>query len=218
MKLPFLGRRTEDSSVAVADSDAVQRHSRAFDAAIESLLTHERRRVLDFGAAAGENVAFFSEVGCKLEILDLYPQLVERPDRLARTHEPFAIGHLIRTILDERPGQAAGRTAQFDLLLVWDLLDFLSREQIRGLAEGIEPYVETGTRLMAQVSYLGTVPATPRTIKIQDRTTLLVSSQPGQRPSPRYAEPQLLKVLPGWEVEHCFLQRDGFREYVFVRR
>ena len=191
----------------------------AFDAGIEFLLTRERRRVLDFGAASGENVAFFSEVGCKLEILDLYPQLVERPDRLARTHEPFAIGHLIRTILESRPGQNEdGTTDPFDLLLAWDLFDFLSPEQIRGLGEGIEPYVQDGTRLMAQVSYLGTVPATPRTIKIQDRTTLKVASRPGQRHSPRYAEPQLLKVLPGWEVERCFLQRDGFREYLFVRR
>lgn len=218
MRLPFLGRRNSESGTAVADVDAPERHSRAFDAAIECLLGRERRRVLDFGAAAGENVTFFSEVGCKLEILDLYPQLVERPDRLARTHEPFAIGHLIRSILEARPGHAKGSPESFDLLLAWDLFDFLSPEQIRGLGEGIEPYVRNGTRLMAQVSYLGTVPAVPRTIKIKDRGTLWVSSRNGQRPSPRYAEPQLLKVLPGWEVERCFLQRDGFREYLFVRR
>lgn len=218
MKLPFLGRRNSGSAAEIPDRDAVARHSRAFDASIEFLLTRERRRVLDFGAAAGENVAFFSDVGCKLEILDLYPQLVERPDRLARTHEPFAIGHLIRTILESRPGHDDDTPDAFDLLLAWDLFDFLSPEQIRGLGEGIEPYVQAGTRLMAQVSYLGTVPATPRTIKIKDRTTLRVSTRPGQRPSPRYAEPQLLKVLTGWEVERCFLQRDGFREYLFVRR
>ena len=219
MKLPFLGRRNVGTATAVSEGGAEDRHSRAFDAAVEFLLTRERRRVLDFGAAAGENVAFFSEVGCKLEILDLYPQLVERPDRLARTHEPFAIEHLIRSILEARPGHDEnGPGDTFDLLLTWDLFDFLSPEQIRGLSEGIEPYTEVGTRLMAQVSFLGTVPTTPRSIKIQDHQTLRISSQPGQRPSPRYAEPQLLKVLPGWEVERCFLQRDGFREYLFVRR
>lgn len=160
---------------------------------------------------------FFSKVGCQLEILDLYPQLIERPDRLARTHEAFAIGHLIGEILDQRPGKTEDRPV-FDLLLTWDMFDFFSSEQIRGLVEGISPYTAPGTRLMAQVSYLGTVPESPRQVKIKDVNTLLVAAEPGHKCSPRYTEPQLLKVMPGWEVDCCFLQRDGFREYVFVRR
>ena len=173
--------------------------------------------MLDFGAACGDNVDFFSGLNCQLEILDLYPQLVERPDRLSRTHEASAIQLLIAKILDQRPGNINEPKA-FNLLLTWDLFDFLSAEQVRGLVAGMEPYVSVGSRLMAQVSYLDTVPSSPRRTRIQDRNTLLVDKTEGQRSSPRYTEPQLLKVMPGWEVEHCYLQRSGLREYLFQRR
>ncbi len=221
MRLPFSRRKKQHGATANAEKPrsavGAPRQSRAFSAAIDSLRSRDRRRVLDFGAAYGENVEFFSKVGCQLEILDLYPQLVERPDRLKRTNDSHAVGQLIAGILDQRPGKAETRSI-FDLLLTWDLFDFLSTEQIRGLVEGVQPYAASGTRLLCQISYLGTLPEQPRQIKIQDQETLIATANPGTRPSPRYTEPQLLKVMSGWEVDRCFLQRDGFREYVFIRR
>ncbi len=215
MRLPFDGWKRNRSRLSPPAGGAT-RKSRALAAAIETLQSRPERRVLDLGSASGENVQFFSQVECQLEILDLYPQLVERPDRLARTHEAFAIGQLISQILTERPGKKETDPV-FDLVLSWDLFDFLSPEQIRGLVQGLEPYVKSGTRLLSQVSYLGTLPEQPRLVKIHDRETIAVQLIPGHKPSPRYTEPQLLKVMPGWEVDRCFLQRDGFREYLFVR-
>jgi len=218
LRLPFLSSKHDRGGDSVSTAPEERLRSRAFAAAVEDLGRISRCRVLDLGAARGENVEFFSGVGCTLEILDLYPQLTERPDRLSRTHESFAIGELVGSILRQRPGQEAERQ-EFDLLLAWDLFDFLAPEQIRGLVEGLEPWIRSGSRLLSRVSYLGTVPSEPRQVRVLDSETLLVTtSTAGRRSSPRYTEPQLLKVMPGWEVDQCFLQRDGFREYLFVRR
>jgi hypothetical protein len=55
--------------------------------------------------------------------------------------------------------------------------------------------------------------------RIVGETELLCERRPGRaRPSPRYLEPALLKLMPGIAVESRYQLRNGTLEYVFSCR
>ena len=188
-------------------------------AALSFLPRHRPARVLDLGPACGQNVTFFSQLGCRLEIFDLYSSIADFRNHgfAATTRAPSPVGAALSSFLQRTNGD--DRTGTFDLILAWDLFDYISGQEIAELFEGLRPHREQGTRLLTFVSYRGPIPARPRRYRVTDHKKLTFDEpSAGLRPSPGYKEPQLLKLLTGFEVESCYLMRHGVQEYVFVER
>ncbi|MEM1247053.1 MAG: methyltransferase domain-containing protein [Acidobacteriota bacterium] len=173
----------------------------ALGAALEALAERDAPRILDFGSARGENVSFFSSLGAQMEILDLYARLNERH------FESQAIRDVVGT-LDRGAGP-------YDLILAWDVLDYLDRAQMEELFANLESLRSEGTRLLAFLSYSKEMPMHPRGFRIESRERLTFDPPASQRPCPRYQEANVLKVVPNLDVEASFLMRHGAREYVF---
>lgn len=191
--------------------------------ALSLLPRHRPARVLDLGPANGQNVAFFSEHGCQLEIFDLYSSITDYRNQgfgaSSRSPSPVhaAVAAFLQRAEINAKSQDPAEDEAFDLILAWDLLDYISDQEIAELFVGLKPHRKSGTRLLAFVSYRGPIPSRPRRYQIADRKHLAFDDGAANgRPSPGYKEAQLLKLLPGFVVESCYLMRHGIQEYVFI--
>jgi len=153
--------------------------------------------VLDLGPASPANLEFFLGRGARLTVADFVPSRGE------------AVSDLVRA----EPG------THFDLVLAWDFLNYLPREKLGMLLRSLEPYFRPGTTIHALVATGREMSAAPRRYRIEDAETLLCEG-PKERvvPSPRYVEQDLLKCMPGLNVEHRFQLRNGMLEYLFSYR
>ncbi len=153
--------------------------------------------VLDLGPANPTNLEFFLGRGARLTVADFTPS------------RPEALSELVKV----EPG------THFDLVLAWDFLNYLQRDRLGLLLRSLEPFFRPGTTIHALIATGREMPAAPRRYRIEDARTLLCEG-PKERvvPSPRYVEQDLLKCMPGLNVEHRFQLRNGMLEYLFSYR
>lgn len=177
----------------------------------ERLSAGGRHLVLDLGPAVGENIRFFSDLACKLYIADLSESLFSGRSRHTESTHAFE-RHLERD-LPSTDGQAV------DLILAWDLLNYLERDQLPALARVLTAYCHRGTQLFLMVATLKEMAARPSAYSILGPETLAFRpDDQWQRPAPRYNEPELVRGLPDFQVEVSFLLRNGIQEYVLNYR
>lgn len=168
---------------------------------------HERGRepfsVLDLGPASRDNLEFFGRSGGRLTVADLYRGF-------GRERRSTA---LLARLLRYEPAD------RFDLVLTWDLMNYLSPEELGGLVESLSAHLRSGTLVHALIVTAREMAPEPIWYRIEDEKTLVrVSNEGGTVHSPLYVEPELLRSMPGLTVEHCFQLRNGMAEYVFTYR
>lgn len=165
----------------------------------EGLPTAGGARVLDLGAACAENFGFFAPRCRTYVIADL---------RL-----PLKLG----TELWPQPLPRPGAVPPFDLILAWDLLNYLNADDLARLAALLKGLSRAGTRLFGLVYTSADMPARPASFGIAGPASLRYGGLTGaRRPAPRYKEPELVRILTGFAVERVFLLRHGVGEYVFA--
>jgi hypothetical protein len=163
--------------------------------------------VLDLGQALGVNVDFWSRYPCRLYIEDFY-----RSYRDAQAARPESAETAV--LPDPLPLSA---DTVFDIILAWDLLNYLSLEEIDALIGRLRPYCRPGTFLFALVSTQAEIPEEPNIFRIVDRERMVYGSRTQKtRSSPRYHPKDLARWLAPFEVASSFLLRNGIQEYVFV--
>ncbi len=169
-------------------------------------------RVLDLGPARSANLEFFSRYGGQLTVADFYSGL--RSARAATASED-----------DDRKAKAFAelfpfdKSTRFDLILAWDLLNYLTPQEQRLLMASLEPFCMAGTGILAFVSTQKEMPPAPSAYSIRDADTLVYEERRGRtRPCPRYVEGDLLKRMQGLTVENRYQLRNGMLEYVFSYR
>jgi hypothetical protein len=158
--------------------------------------------VLDLGPASRDNLEFFGRRGVRLTVADLYRGCGHQ----RRSKE------LLSKLLRYQ------RSDRFDLVLAWDVLNYLKREELGALVESLGDHLSSGTLLHAFIVTARDMAPEPITYRIEDGETLVPVSKPGRSVSPRYVEPELLRSMPGMTVEHRFQLRNGMAEYVFTYR
>ena len=199
-------------------------HSFALPGLLERLGEDRKSRVLDLGPAHGATVEFFSQYSCKLYVADLYRSLMAHladpeVDRLpARAEEgedeAAAAAERVRLFDELLPYPEDTR---FDLILAWDLLNYLEPEQIGVLGRRLAGFSYGVTRLFAMVAMHREIPARPCAFRIRDAQTLDYEAlTPRTRPAPRHTEPALRRLLSGFDVASTCVLRNGMQEYVFT--
>lgn len=99
--------------------------------------TH-RLKVLELGRAQPETVDFFSRFKCRLQFADLYSAASLLEEQVKHSEAELAVG--FRKALDLRKGD------RFDIVLLWDILQFLTGPSIRALCGVLEPHLHAGSR------------------------------------------------------------------------
>lgn len=198
------GPRKEQGRVQVEVEPDIHR-----SLALAALCEEIRRRkltVLDLGSAVGSNVEFLSKFGCKLFIEDLYAALSSRTD--GDLSGPGFFAEFLSLPEDTR----------FDVVLAWDLFDYLQRKELANFAEQLRRYTNRGALIFALISYHKTIPAQPYRFRIKDDQHLIYERRTGaERPSPRLAPAEVTNLLKEFRVDRSFLLKHGIQEYLLVR-
>jgi hypothetical protein len=188
--------------------------SLAFSALLEAIGRRGRLHVLDLGPALGGNVEFLARFGCKLYIEDLYGALAAHGGRPSgdRDRNGAAAERLFAELLPFPPD------TRFDVVLAWDLFNYLERREVGALARYLASFCRPGALLFALVSILKQIPAQPIRFRILDSERLAYEQRSAaSRPCPRYASGELDELLRGFRLDRSYLLRHGIQEYLFSR-
>ena len=197
--------RTGESALQTA---SVQQ-SNALAQALKGLGRSRKMLILDLGSATGSNIRYFSNYNCRLYIEDIFDTLKRLDPGSKERHDELRIGRRMTFAAEER----------LDLILAWDLLNYLEAEEIRLMMKSLQPWCRTGTLMMALMSTRPKMPVEPLEFLILDSSHVKYGEASRvPRPSPRYMEPDLRKWMPGFEVDSSLLLRNGMLEYLFTYR
>ena len=203
--------QTSKHSAGPSHQDGLTHHSLALKHALRRFRALGGSRVLDLGPALGRNVQFLSSFISKLFIADLYSTIRSQAGRSA----------LDRAKLDRILARDLPPTDQrpIDLILIWDLLNYLDREQVTTLGRHLARLCQRDSLLLALLSTQQTIPELPgRYLMLDPETVRYENLSKRERRSPGYKEPDLEKMMPAFEVETSFLLRSGIQEYVLTTR
>jgi hypothetical protein len=106
---------------------------------------------------------------------------------------------------------------RFDLLLAWDLFNYLELSDLESLMRRLSRWCNPGALLFALISSQPVIPAEPTVFRILDAERMVYEPRsPETRRGPRHNPRDVLKAMMGFEVSSSFLLRNGIQEYVFI--
>lgn len=205
--MSWFQRSRKEALPAVATAEAEPELHRSL--ALPALLQAMRRKgqgltILDLGPAVGSNVEFLSQLGCKLHIGDLFASRASAGEGEELGQEFFE--------------QLFPSDARFDVVLAWDLFNYLQRREMIRLGSLLRRHCRSGALLFALMSIQKQIPAQPMRFRMQDNGQLLYERRTFlDRPGPRYAPSEISGFLKGFQVDRSFLLRHGIQEYLFLR-
>jgi hypothetical protein len=163
--------------------------------------------VLDLGAARSETIRTFGRFRCRLDICDLADGLATLRDET----DPRVLRQTVETLLPRRG------TEGIDIVLCWDLINYLSAPALTAVMEGIAARCKSGALAHGLVYYsMRTMPQQPGCFVPVDDQRLINKALPGpERPAPRYSPEDLARCMPRYTVERGRLLRNGMQEFLF---
>ena len=178
---------------------------------VERLREPGKHQILDLGAPANVNVEFFSQTPCRLWIEDLQRFLSEgRPSQ--DDDEEIDIAGAVLDAL------AYDRGARFDLVVGWDLFNYMEPPTIEALVSQVSRSCRRGT-LLFLIGFTSTkIPNRPARVTIVANGRLRYTPM-GDRftiGNPRHSPISLEKMMPGFRLLHSFLLGEGLQEYLFT--
>lgn len=174
---------------------------------VESLSEERRSVVLDLGPVRSETVALLTPYRCRLDIADLadgLPALDQEPD-------PALLRERAEALLPP------ARKEPVDIVLCWDLLNYLQRPAITALMTCLSARMRPGAFAHLLIVYSGTtMPARPsRFAPLPDGRLIETATTGDRRNAPRYSPEDLGKCMRGLRSESAALLRNGMQEFLF---
>lgn len=165
--------------------------------------------VLDLGPASPATVAFFNPYPCRVGFADAQASLMDMAHRWPM--DPTLAWYELKEAVSVDPQRP------WQLVLLWDLLDYLPGELLARLMDRLAPGLADGAYLHGFVTDgPQTVPDTPPIYQILGRDTLYrwVDPSAGRRSPPRYSPWHLQRHMPGTVQEASRQRRDGRQEHL----
>lgn len=174
---------------------------------VASLSDERRAVILDLGAVRPETVALLTPFRCRLEIADL-------ADGLAGL-DAETDWNLLRDLAEALLPPA--RREPTDIVLCWDLLNYLQRPALSALAERLADRMRPGGFAHALIAYSGTtMPAQPSQFApLADGRLIETVTTSAVKNAPRYSPEDLGKCMRGFHSESAMLLRNGMQEFLF---
>lgn len=205
-------RRDEPLSARTVYADGGTYRLQALDYVWNELSWRENRPdarlqpfVLDLGAPLQRSLSFLTGITSKIHYEDLpYEYALGGPRMMC---EAFA-DHVKRL-------RSINPTPVYDLVLCWDVLNYLPPEDFRSFAEDLMQVVGSGSFMHLLLSPIREIPKLPGRYQILDRTTVSIEfDRTAQRPSHHYNQLHLKEALPSARVCRSVLLRNGAHEHL----
>lgn len=197
--------------LAVPVKSRLSHRSPGITAIYNELKGSTRNRVLDLGSSSGPSFNFFSKLSCNIHFESVDGLLAERIRSPALSETP-------QQCLEDYLSQFS-QDQKFDVILTWDIFNYLDLDSIRWLMTKLNQYCHPET-LLHSVKYVGAnIPAVPRQFQIVDQYHLSADNcDLVPRRLPSHSTAQLLKLMPDFDLQHSYLNYrgmvPGLAEYV----
>lgn len=185
-------------------------HAPLFKALIERIDAERRVVVLDLGAAHSSTLELFERFRCRIEIVDARNDI----DALNGVGEPRDLEAAVAALLPE-----AGADP-LDIVLCWDLLNYLDRRALAALMAALAPRTRPGGLAHALIVYLESrMPTRPGDyVPLEDFRLRNLGQSLADRAAPRYSPEDLKLCMPGFAIERGRLLGNGMQEFLFRRK
>ncbi len=178
-----------------------------FQSLLQRLEGGGRWLVLDLGAARANTIQAFGKFRCRLDIVDLAVEV----DALRAETEARVLRQRVEALLPPRG------TEGVDIVLCWDLINYLSKPALTAVMESIALRCRPGALAHGLIYYsTRQMPDRPGSFVPLDDQRLANLAPPGaERPAPRYSPEDLARCMPRYTVERGRLLRNGMQEFLF---
>ncbi len=204
-------RRASQTATAVSDHESTESapppsfRSRALTQLLESRPTDRPWEVLDLGAPNQQNLMFFGRRSAHYGIEDLHRSL--EPVRRGLEYDldkAAALEGWLRFEADRR----------FDLVLAWDLLNYLPRGLLELIDERLAPHCHPRTEFYALLAMEEKIPAQPGRPTVIDDETIRLDGWEGPRTRSwdRHTTTVLTDSMPHWTIDRTFLLKVHMHE------
>src|SRR5579863_10477795 len=192
-------------------SDQVStRQSRGLEEFFNHIRGQSGLTILDLGGATQQNVNFITNLGHRLYSEDFLQILNETfgVDDTVDQANPGRIDYFLRQALDYPEGQ-------FDGVLLWDVLEYLTPALLAAVVERLHLIVRPKSYLLAFFHSDDKLEAVPLyTFRIQGVNSLQVAQQGMRRPAQLFNNRSLEKLFGRFESVKFFLAKDRLREVI----
>jgi len=160
--------------------------------------------LVDLGATSTANCMLFSQHGARVYLDTSLKSLRAKLGR-GRGLDPPDIDGLLRHCPDA-----------VDVLLFWDILDYVSLETVEALMQRFGGVLQPGALVYLMISQRRYIPPEPAIIDIVDEDQLRFQYGPPTLEGPHYAPKQLEQRMPGCRIDKLYLMQNGVQEHLFV--
>ena len=190
-------------SNSVAPSEPAH-HSLFLDMLEEQRCAGERSlSILDLGPSLAGNLEYYSSLSRFIHIENIWEAVSVAHD--AREQAP-----LDQIVLMHTP-------ITFDLVLAWDLFNYLEAAEIELLQKRLNNLIKPGGLLHVLVCLRKDLTALPYTIQLApDKGLIFRKSSTRSRPSPCYNKYSLAKLLPAFQRQSSLILTNGYEEQVWT--
>ena len=178
---------------------------------MDSLAEDRRWVILDLGTARPQTIDLLSRFRCRVDIADLEEPVVASLDWKDESGEaPDPVESL----------RSMPRSEPVDVILTWDYLNYLNRQQITALMTAIANRSRPGAFVHALIGYSRSVMSRrPGLFAPLDEGRLVeLSAGTSERAATRYSTEDLDRCSPGYTIERIRLLTSGMQEYLFRLR
>ena len=185
------------------------RPSRGLEEFFSQIRDQSGLTILDLGGATQKNVTFITELGHRLYSEDFLAILHETfGDDETGQSNPGRIDYFLKQTLDYPEGQ-------FDGVLVWDVLEYLSPALLNAVVERLHQVVRPKGYMLAFFHSDDKLQGVPcYTFRIAQRNALEVSQQGTRKPAQLFNNRGLEKLFGRFDSVKFFLTRERLREVI----
>lgn len=159
----------------------------------------KKNGILDLGAGIGSNLSFYSQLGCHFHFENFDQAVIEFLDG------SLSEAQLLDSFLEYLP-----KNKTYDVVLFWDLLNYLPHSVVLGLVDKLRPIIKSNA-LVHMLNLVGSsIPARPGRFSIGDKYMLSMSSvNERAKPLHRMTTVTLLKTFSQFLMVRSFLNGQG---------
>jgi hypothetical protein len=176
---------------------------------VERIETARRVVVLDLGAAHARTLDLFGQFRCRIDIVDINDGLESLRGRSDRADLAAAVESLL----------PKARGELLDVVLCWDLLNYLERPALAALMAALARRARPGALAHGLIVYRESrMPARPGDYVLLDDYRLRnLTPSSSDRAAPRYTPEDLKGCMPDFAIERGRLLGNGMQEFLFRR-
>lgn len=180
-----------------------QHRSPALTAIVNEVQRSSRNRVLDLGEMSAGCFNLFSTLSCHIQVEDLRNHIIES----------LASGNDAPEVDMDECFIAYESEAKFDVVLAWDVFNYLAPDELRRLINKISMFFKPNT-LIYMMRYTGkAIPEFPREINVSDKYMLTLQELETPRDNiGRCSTMSLLKNMRDCNLQETFIAESGMLE------